>query len=120
MTMSPDAGGIFATLIGLVRRGLGGTAGDALEFTRLMARITLARNPSYALPPLGFVGTPTGIDARRVVDSGIAPVINTGIAHKERFAGQWVPSAYVHVTAAYKIYEPPAGGRSLNRIHICL
>ena len=43
-----------------------------------------------------------------------------GIAHKDRFAGQWVPSAYVHVTAAYKIYEPPAGGRSFNRIHICL
>jgi hypothetical protein len=43
-----------------------------------------------------------------------------GIAHKERFAGQWIPSAYVHVTAAYKFYEPPAGGRALNRIHICL
>ena len=47
-----------------------------------MGRITLARNPSYALPSLGFIGTPTGIDARRVVDSGIAPVINTGIAHR--------------------------------------
>ena len=61
---------------------------NALEFTRLMGRITLARNPSYALPPLGFVGTPTGIDARRVVDSGIAPVINTGIAHRRAGVGQ--------------------------------
>ncbi|MGH2474235.1 MAG: DUF1116 domain-containing protein, partial [Candidatus Limnocylindrales bacterium] len=49
---------------------------------------TLARNPSYQLPPLGFIGTPTGIDARRVVDSGIAPVINTGIAHRAAGVGQ--------------------------------
>ncbi len=34
------------------------------------------------------MGTPTGIDARRVVDSGIAPVINTGIAHREAGVGQ--------------------------------
>jgi uncharacterized protein (TIGR01777 family) len=32
MTMSPDAGGIFDTLLGLVRRGLGGTAGDGRQF----------------------------------------------------------------------------------------
>jgi len=69
-------------------RFVGGSPADALEFTRLMGRITLARNPSYALPPLGFVGTPTGIDARRVVDSGIAPVINTGIAHRRAGVGQ--------------------------------
>lgn len=32
MTMSPDAGGIFDTLLGLVRRGLGGRAGDGRQF----------------------------------------------------------------------------------------
>src|SRR5262249_45091783 len=32
MTMSPDAGGVFATLLGLVRRGLGGSAGDGRQF----------------------------------------------------------------------------------------
>ena len=32
MTMSPDAGGIFDTLLGLVRRGLGGKAGDGRQF----------------------------------------------------------------------------------------
>jgi hypothetical protein len=69
-------------------RFVGGSPSDALDYTRLMGRITLARNPSYQLPPLGFIGTPTGIDARRVVDSGIAPVINTGIAHKEAGIGQ--------------------------------
>jgi len=32
MTMSPDAGGIFDTLLGLVRRGLGGQAGDGRQY----------------------------------------------------------------------------------------
>ena len=63
-------GGFAMAAAPAIVRFVGGSPSDALEFTRLMGRITLARNPSYALPPLGFVGTPTGIDARRVVDSG--------------------------------------------------
>jgi Protein of unknown function (DUF1116) len=81
-------GGFAMAAAPAIVRFVGGSPADALEFTRLMGRITLARNPSYALPPLGFVGTPTGIDARRVVDSGIAPVINTGIAHRQAGVGQ--------------------------------
>ena len=37
---------------------------------------------------MGFAGTPSGIEARRVVDTGICPVINTGIAHKQAGIGQ--------------------------------
>ena len=81
-------GGFAMAAAPAIVRFVGGSPADALEFTRLMGRITLAHNPSYALPPLGFVGTPTGIDARRVVDSGIAPVINTGIAHRQAGVGQ--------------------------------
>ena len=81
-------GGFAMAAAPAIVRFVGGTAGDALEFTRLMGRITLGRNPSYALPSLSFAGTPTGIDARRVVDSGIAPVINTGIAHRQAGVGQ--------------------------------
>jgi uncharacterized protein len=32
MTMSPDRGGIFDTLLGLVQRGLGGTCGDGRQY----------------------------------------------------------------------------------------
>ena len=31
---------------------------------------------------------PTGIDVRRVVETGIQPAINTGIAHREPGVGQ--------------------------------
>ena len=32
MTLSPDRGGVFDALVGLVRHGLGGTAGDGRQF----------------------------------------------------------------------------------------
>ncbi|HSO29528.1 MAG TPA: DUF1116 domain-containing protein [Candidatus Sulfomarinibacteraceae bacterium] len=81
-------GGFAMAAAPAIVRFVGGTAADALELTRLMGRITLARNPAYALPSLAFAGTPTAIDARLVVDSGIAPVINTGIAHRLAGVGQ--------------------------------
>jgi hypothetical protein len=67
---------------------VGGTPADAVAYTREMYNITLGSNPAFTLPPLGFAPTPAGIDARRVVDSGIEPVINTGVAHKEAGIGQ--------------------------------
>ncbi len=65
-----------------------GTFQDAVNYTREMAEITLGRNTQFSLPTLDFQGTPTGIDVRRVVETGIAPVINTGIAHREPGVGQ--------------------------------
>jgi hypothetical protein len=53
-----------------------------------MTHITLKRNGAFTLPALDFAGTPCGIDARRVVDTGILPIINTGIAHKASGVGQ--------------------------------
>jgi hypothetical protein len=81
-------GGFAMAAAPAIVRFVGGTPGDAIEFTRLMERITLAKNAAYGLPSLGFSGTPTGIDARLVVETGIAPVINTGIAHREAGIGQ--------------------------------
>jgi hypothetical protein len=81
-------GGFAMAAAPAIVRFVGGTPADAIGFTRLMGRITLARNMGYALPSLGFAGTPTAIDARRVVETGVVPVINTGIAHKEAGVGQ--------------------------------
>ena len=67
--------------------GAGG-AGAALGATRSMYEITTARNPQWTIPALDFAGTPAGIDARKVVASGLAPIINTGIAHREPGVGQ--------------------------------
>ena len=88
ITETAGIGGFAMAAAPAIVRFVGGTAADALDFTREMYRITLERNPAFALPPLGFAGTPTGIDVRRVVESGVQPVINTGIAHKLPGVGQ--------------------------------
>jgi hypothetical protein len=55
---------------------------DALATTRDMAEICVGRNPLFPIAALGGEGTPTGIDIRRVVKTGIVPKINTAIAHR--------------------------------------
>ncbi len=67
---------------------VGGTPDDALATTRSMRRVTLGPHPAYMLPPLNFTGTPSGIDVLKVLDTGVLPVINTGIAHREAGVGQ--------------------------------
>jgi hypothetical protein len=67
--------------------GAGGFA-DALAYSRAMAEIAVARNPGWPIPALEFAGTATGIDVRRVVETGVAPAINTGIAHRRAGVGQ--------------------------------
>ncbi len=65
-----------------------GSAAEARSFTQRMYEITAGRNPDWTLPALDFSGTPAGIDILKVVETGIAPTINTGIAHREPGVGQ--------------------------------
>ncbi|HTY78169.1 MAG TPA: DUF1116 domain-containing protein [Candidatus Bathyarchaeia archaeon] len=88
ITETAGLGGLAMAAAPAIVRFIGGAAEEAIATTKLMYRITLARNNDYGIPALGFAGTPTGIDARRVVDSGIAPIFNTGIAHREAGIGQ--------------------------------
>ena len=67
--------------------GAGGFA-EAVAYTRAMGEIAIARNPKWGIPALEFAGTPAGIDVRRVAESGVAPAINTGIAHRLPGVGQ--------------------------------
>ena len=62
---------------------VGGTADDAIANTAAMGHITLGRNSAFALPSMNFAGTPSGVDARRVVDTGILP----GHQHRHRPPG---------------------------------
>jgi hypothetical protein len=65
-----------------------GTPQDALNATLEMYEITVAEHTHFSIPVLEFRGTPTGIDIRKVVELGITPRVNTGIAHKEAGIGQ--------------------------------
>lgn len=67
---------------------VGGTVQDATAATLEMYEITLAEHDAFRIPALDFRGTPTGIDVRKVVRTGILPRINTGIAHRRAGIGQ--------------------------------
>ena len=62
---------------------VGGTPEEAQAYTREMATITTGEHPAYRLPAMGFIGAPIGIDIRKVVQSGVTPIIDTAIAHKD-------------------------------------
>jgi hypothetical protein len=65
-----------------------GTPRDALNATLEMYEICFTEHKYFTIPPLDFRGTPTGIDIRKVIEKGITPRVNTGIAHKEAGVGQ--------------------------------
>jgi hypothetical protein len=67
---------------------ISGTPQDALNATLEMYEITTAEHTAFTIPALDFRGTPTGVDIRKVVELGITPRINTGIAHKNAGVGQ--------------------------------
>lgn len=67
---------------------VGGTPEFARQTTMDMYEITVAEHKTFKLPTLGFRGTPLGIDIRKVLETGITPVINTGISCKRAGVGQ--------------------------------
>lgn len=88
ITETYGLGGFAMAAAPAVTRVVGGTAATAREATLEMYEITLEENPNHQVPALDFRGSPTGIDVRRVVETGIRPLINTGIAHREAGVGQ--------------------------------
>ena len=60
-----------------------------------MGQITEAKNSKFGIPSLDFEGTPTGIDIRKVVETGILPSINSAVVHKSSGAGQ-IGAGIVH------------------------
>lgn len=66
---------------------VGGTVADAINYSKVMMDITTTTNPNITIPLLNFRGIASGIDARKVLDTGILPIINTAIAHKDAGVG---------------------------------
>lgn len=88
ITETAGLGGFAMAASPAIVQFVGGTPADATANSRRMLDITLGVNPAFTLPALNFGGTPAGIDARLVLDSGVLPIINTGIAHRQAGVGQ--------------------------------
>ena len=67
---------------------VGGSPEEALNATLEMYEITVGENEHFTIPALGFRGSPIGIDIAKVVELGVTPRVNTGIAHREAGIGQ--------------------------------
>lgn len=83
ITETSGIGGFAMAASPAIVKFVGGSPADAISYTKQMYSITLAENEEYRIPILDFRGTPTAIDVRKVVETGILPVINTGIAHRK-------------------------------------
>jgi hypothetical protein len=81
-------GGMAVAAAPAVATFFGGGAADAAARSRLMGEICAARSARFTLPALDHAGSPVGIDARLVVELGIAPQITTGVLHATEGAGQ--------------------------------
>lgn len=88
ITETAGIGGFAMAAAPAIVSFVSGTPKDALDATLEMYEITAAEHPHFTIPPLDFRGTPTGIDLRKVVELGVTPRINTGIAHREAGIGQ--------------------------------
>ena len=88
ITETMGIGGFSMAAAPAIVQFVGGTVSDALNYSRSMYDITIGENPMFSLPALNFRGSPIGIDIRKVVATGILPIINTGIAHKKPGIGQ--------------------------------
>ena len=88
ITETAGVGGFAMAAAPAIVKFVGGTPTDAIHHSLRMRAITLGVNPSFTLPALDFAPAAAAIDARKVVDSGVLPVINSGIAHRDAGVGQ--------------------------------
>ncbi len=88
ITETAGIGGFAMAAAPAIVNFIGGSPQDATAATLEMYEITVAEHPQFTIPALGFRGAPAGIDLRKVVELGIPPRVNTGIAHREAGVGQ--------------------------------
>ena len=87
VTETAGYGGFAMAAAPAITQFVGGTPQMALDSTMEMYEITFDEHPGFTIPALNFRGTPLGIDVRLVMETGILPKINTGIAHKKPGVG---------------------------------
>jgi len=88
ITETAGIGGFAMATAPAIVTFVSGSPKDAINATLEMYEITFTEHKYFNMPVMEFRGTPTGIDIRKVVETGITPRINTGIAHKDAGVGQ--------------------------------
>jgi hypothetical protein len=61
----------------------GGSPDSMIARNLEMYRITAGENSTFRIPLFGFRGTPTGVDIFKVLDTGVLPVMDVGLAGRD-------------------------------------
>ena len=88
ITETTGIGGFCMAAAPAIVQFVGGTVADSIKYSTQMYEITEGEGNTYQIPALNFRGSARGIDIRKVIETGIRPIINTGIAHKDMGVGQ--------------------------------
>ena len=88
ITETAGFGGFAMAAAPAIVSWVGGSVQGALDVTERMYEITQGQHKHFLIPFLDFRGTPVGIDLRKVLKTGVAPTIITGIAHRKAGVGQ--------------------------------
>jgi hypothetical protein len=88
ITETAGLGGFAMAAAPAIVQFIGGAPSDAIAHSQRMYEISIGESQTYTLPILNFRGTPTGVDIRLVLQTGILPQINTGIASRRAGIGQ--------------------------------
>ncbi len=88
ITETAGFGGFAMAAAPAIVSWVGGSVQAALEVTGKMYEITQTQHKHFLIPFLDFKGTPVGIDLRKVLKTGVTPMLNTGIAHRKAGVGQ--------------------------------
>jgi len=67
---------------------LGGSMAAAAALTERLATVCAGQSSRFKIPVLGNVGTPLGVDVRKVAELGTTPAVTTGILHRSAGTGQ--------------------------------
>jgi hypothetical protein len=88
ITETAGLGGFAMAAAPAIVQFIGGSPSDSILHSQRMYEITVGESQAYTLPTLNFRGTPTGVDVRLVLQTGLLPQINTGIASRRAGIGQ--------------------------------
>jgi len=88
ITETAGIGGFAMATAPAIVTFISGTPRDAINTTLDMYEITFGEHKYFTIPFLDFRGTPVGVDIRKVVEKGLPPRVNTGVAHKDPGIGQ--------------------------------
>jgi hypothetical protein len=88
VTEAIGLGGFALAAAPAIAEFIGGTVAELTAKSERMREIAIGEHTSFRVPALGFKGVPSGIDVRKVVATGVAPIVNTGVASSQPGVGQ--------------------------------